>query len=149
MNCLNFIEDPIDLVDALNEDDDHIYTNHLIAIKSSSYYDFEEFLTINSSPQFYKKNFSMLSFNIHSMHGKYEEFKDFLLDIQHKFSVICLQEVWSVSHEYPLTGYQAKTNDALLPTPNHNCGGGVGIYISEHLTYTRLELPNSFIPGVF
>ena len=94
----------------------------------------------------------MLSFNICSIHGKFEEFKDFLLDIPNKFSVICLQEVWSVSHDYPIPGYQAiefNTCDALLPSPNRNCGGGVGVFISEHLTYSRLELPNSFIPGTF
>ena len=27
--------------------------------------------------------------------------------------------------------------------------GGVGIYIDEHLPYTKLEFQNSFIPGVF
>ena len=151
MNCLNFFEDPADLADAPNEDDDPIYTNHPILIKSSLYYDFEEFLSINSSPQFYN-NFSVLSFNIHSLHGKYEEFRDFLLDIPYRFSIICLQELWSVSCEYPLVGYQAikhNTPDALQPTLNHNCGGGVGMYISEHLTYSKLELPNSFVPGIF
>ena len=125
MNCLDFDEDPADLADALNEDDNPIYTNHPIAIKSCSYFDLEEFLPINSTPQFYK-NFSMLSFNIRSIHGKYEEFRDFLLDINNKFSIICLQEVWSVSREYPIPGYQAIehiTRDAHLPTPNHNCGG--------------------------
>ena len=94
----------------------------------------------------------MLSFNIHSIHGKFEEFKNLLLDIPNKFSVICLQEVWSVSCDYPISGYQSiefNTHDALLPTPNCNCGGGVGVFISEPLTYTRLELPNSFLPGTF
>ena len=151
MNCPDFFEDPVDLAGALNEDDNPIFSNHPILIKSSLYYEFEEFLTINSSPQFYN-NFSMLSFNIRSLHGKYEEFKNFLLDIPNKFSIICLQEVWSVSRDYPLQGYQAIehcTRDAHLANPNHNCGGGVGIYIAEHLTYSILELPNSFIHGDF
>ena len=68
-----------------------------------------------------------MSLNIHSLHGKYEEFRDYLSDIQNRFSVICLQEVWSVSCEYHLEGYQAiecNTRDAHLPNPNHNCGGG-------------------------
>ena len=54
--------------------------------------------------------------------------------------------------EYPIEGYQTiecNTRDALLPSPNRNCDGGVGIYINEHLTYTKLEFPNSFVPGVF
>ena len=77
----------------------------------------------------------MLSFNIRSLHGKYEEFRDFLSDVKNRFSIICLQEVWSVSREYPLEGYQTiecNTRDAHLPNPNRNCGGGVGIYIDEH-----------------
>ena len=151
MNNPDFIEDPVDLANALNEDDDPIYSNHPIQIKSSLYYEFEEFLNINSSPQFFK-NFSMLSFNIRSIHGKFEEFNNFLLDLPHKFSVICLQEVWSISRDYPLQGYQSLeycTRDMHLPSHNCNCGGGVGIYIAEHLTYTILELPNSYVPGVF
>ena len=93
----------------------------------------------------------MLSFNIRSLPGKYEEINNFLLDLPQKFSIICLQGVWSISRDYSLQGYQAIehcTCDMLQPTPNHNCGGGVGVYIAEHLTYTVLELPNSFIPGV-
>ena len=150
MNHPDFFEDPVDLADALNEDDDPIYPNHPIQIKSSSYFEFEEFLTLNSTPQFYN-NFSMLSFNIRSLHGKYEEFKNYLLDIPNKFSIICLQEVWSVSRDYPIQGYHSIehcTRDAHLPTPNCNCGGGVGTFISEHLTNSKLDLPNSFVPCV-
>ena len=94
----------------------------------------------------------MLSYNIHLLHGKFEEFRDFIYDFPNKFSIIGIQEVWSVSHEYPINGYQAleyNTHDSHLPNPNCNCGGGVGIYIDEHLTYTKIEFQNSFIPGVF
>ena len=104
-----------------------IFPPHTIALKPSSYYEFEEYQNINAAPYFYS-NFSMLSFNIRSLHGKYEEFKDFLSDIKHRFSIICWQEIWSVSREYPLEGYQSiefNTRDAHLSTPNRNCGGGV------------------------
>ena len=67
---INF--DPQDLVDILNEEDDNIYSLHPVALKSSNYFEFDEFLTLNSSPQFYN-NFFMLSLNIRSLHGKYEE----------------------------------------------------------------------------
>ena len=79
----------------------------------------------------------MLSFNICSIHGKYEELSNYLLDLPKQFSIICLQEVWSISHDYPLQGYQDIefcTRDMNLPSLNHNCGGGVGIFIAEHLT---------------
>ena len=151
MNNPDFLEDSLDLADALNEDDDPIYSNNPIQIKSSNYYEFEDFLNLNLSPQFYN-NFSMLSFNVRSLHGKYEDFSNYLLDLHKQFSVICLQEVWSISHDYPLQGYQAIeycTQDMHLPSPNRNCGGGVGIFIAEHLTYSVLELPNSFVSGIF
>ena len=89
MNNSDFFEDPADLASALNEDDDPIFSNHPIQIKSSNYYVFDDLLNINSTPQFYN-NFSMLSFNIHSIHGKYEEFSNYLLDLPKKFSIICL-----------------------------------------------------------
>ena len=85
----------------------------------------DEFQVVNYEPHFYN-NFSMMSLNVCSLHGKYEELRDFLSGIQNRFSIICLQEVWSVSHEYPLEGYQTiecNTQDALLPVPNLNCGG--------------------------
>ena len=147
---IDFTNDPMDLTNALNLEED-LFTPLPIDIKPSKYYEFEEFNILNSEPQFYK-NFSMMSFNIHSLHGKYEELRDLISYLKYRFSIICLQEVWSVSHDYPIPGYRALehvTRDALLPTPNRNCGGGVGIYISEHLTYTKLDLPNSFVPGVF
>ena len=97
------VQNPLDLADVLSEDDDNNFSPHPVPITSSKYYELEEFLTINSTPQFCQ-NFSLLSFNIRSIHGKYEEFKDFLSDIPNRFSVIALQEVWSVSCEYPLPG---------------------------------------------
>ena len=67
MNHRDFIEDPVDLADALNEYDDPIYTNHPVAIKPSLYYEFEEFLTTNSSPQFHKTFPCYLSMYAHYM----------------------------------------------------------------------------------
>ena len=59
MNQTNFVNDPQDLSDALNEEED--ISPHTIALKPSSYYDFEEFQKINSEPHFYKKKFHVIS----------------------------------------------------------------------------------------
>ena len=150
MNNLN-PNDPLDLADALNNDDDDTYSLHPATISSSNNYEHEDFLTLCSSSKF-KNNFSMLSLNICSLNSKYEELCDFINDLQNKPSFICLHEVWSITCEYPITGYQTRefsSCDMHLPQPNRNCGGGVGIYIDEHLTYTKLDFPNSFIHGVF
>ena len=55
MDQLDFVQDPVDLTDALNEDEDNIFSINPVAIKSSDYFEFGEFLNLNSSPQFYKK----------------------------------------------------------------------------------------------
>ena len=102
MNQSN-IDDPLDLADDLNTEEDNNYSLHPAIITSSNYYDIEEVHNLCSTLNF-KNNLSMLSLNIRSIHGKYEELRDFLYDLPNKFSIFCLQEVWSVSHEYPING---------------------------------------------
>ena len=68
-----------------------------------------------------------------------------------KFSIIGLQEVWSVSRQFMLPGHhplEFKTRDQNS-TPNPNCGGGVGMFVSDHINYKIVHPPNIFIKGVF
>ena len=55
--------------------------------------------------------FSTLSYNIRSLPGKWDEFKNFIRNVNHnrfKFSVIDVQEVWNVPRGvcYDLMGYK-------------------------------------------
>ena len=67
------------------------------------------------------------------------------------FSVIALQEIWSISKLYNLPGYSSlvyKTRD-MNTAPNPNCGGGVGFFVNNCFKYEILEEESLFLPGVY
>jgi hypothetical protein len=67
------------------------------------------------------------------------------------FTVIALQEIWSVNKIYELTGYNNliyKTRD-MDTEPNPNCGGGVGFFVSSNFEYEILEEESVFVSGVY
>ena len=78
-------------------------------------------------------NFMVLSQNIRSLGGKFDQFSEYVGSFKSKVTAIALQEVWSVGRIYDLPGYhqlQYNTRDKGK-TLNSNCGGGVVIYICE------------------
>ena len=82
----------------------------------------------------YKDGFSTYSHNIRSMNGHWDDFLDIIDSVQPiNFSVLALQEIWSVQKTYSIPGYgklEFNTRDKNGP-PNPNCGGGVGLFIHE------------------
>ena len=96
--------------------------------------------------------FSLYSHNIRSLSGHFNDMREVLCNIlPATFSVIALQEVWSISKMYNLTGYSNlvyKTRD-MNTEPNPNCGGGVGFFIHNSLKYEILEEESVFLPGVY
>ena len=81
--------------------------------------------------------------------GKFDLFSDFHSNMD--FSVICLQEVWSLYKDTPLQGFQPlvyNTRD-MNSKPNPNCGGGTAIYVKYGVSFTKIEPKNSFIPNVY
>ena len=70
----------------------------------------------------------------------------------HVFSVIALQEVWSIAREYTIPTYHKLeycTRDMNNLTPNPNCGGGVGMFIHNKFSYEVLSIESAVIPGVY
>ena len=112
------------------------------------YYDEVEFNSLGKG-----SNFSVLSHNIRSLNGKFDELKIFLAGLQNfPFSVIALQEVWSVNRDFKLEGYELleyATRDKTLSILNPNCGGGVGCFIKEGLNYEILHFGGEFEKGVY
>ena len=96
--------------------------------------------------------FSLYSHNIRSLSGHFSDMKDVLCNIlPATFSVIALQEIWSISKLYDLTGYSQliyKSRD-MNTEPNPNCGGGVGFYVQNDLKFEILEEESVFISGVY
>ena len=93
-----------------------------------------------------------MSQNIRSLGGKFDNFREYIASFRSlKVSVVALQEVWSVGRIYDLPGYhpiEFNTRDKSR-TLNSNCGGGVGIYISDSLDYEILQFENQFIEGIY
>ena len=116
---------------------------------SCKYFEMSEFNTKFSS---IKAKFSIYSHNVRSLNGHWDNFLDIINSAQPiKFSVIALQEIWSVQKHYALEGYgkfEYVTRDKNGP-PNPNCGGGVGFFIdSDYKDYEILD-ESVFIPHVY
>ena len=96
--------------------------------------------------------FSLYSHNIRSLSGHFDDLRDSLyLMLPASFTVIALQEIWSINKCYELTGYSKlvyKTRD-MNTEPNPNCGGGVGFYINNNYDYQILEEESVFMSGVY
>ena len=97
--------------------------------------------------------FSSYSHNVRSLAGHFDDMIDLLDQAKpHMFSVIALQEVWSISREFSIQSYHKLeycTRDMNQPIPNPNCGGGVGMFIHNKFSYEVLSLDCSFLPGVY
>ena len=117
---------------------------------SCDYFEIDEFKNK------FKRNidsFSTYSHNIRSINGHWEDLLDIISSAQPlKFSVIGLQEIWSVTKNYEIPGYgklEFITRDKNS-TPNPNCGGGVGLFIDKkYKNYEILEDESIFEPHVY
>ena len=96
---------------------------------------------------------SSYSHNVRSLTGHFDGLIDLLDEAKpHTFSVIALQEVWSISREFKIPSYHRLefcTRDMNQPIPNPNCGGGVGLFVHSKFSYEVLNIPSSFISGVY
>ena len=117
---------------------------------SCNYYEMSEF---NTKFKDKKNDFSIYSHNVRSLNGHWDNLLDILNTAPPiKFSVIALQEIWSVHKNYNIDGYEKFeyiTRDKNS-RPNPNCGGGVGFFIdSKFKEYEILEDESVFIPHVY
>ena len=97
--------------------------------------------------------FSSYSHNVQSLACHFDDLLDILDQAKpHKFSILALQEIWSISKEFSIPSYhklEYLTRDMNEPMPNPHCGGGVGLFIDSKFSYQILEVDSSFIPGVY
>ena len=126
------------------DDDNYVYNGE----HCCEYVEIEQIAELTS-----KEYFSSYSHNVRSLAGHFDGLIDVLdLAKPHKFSVIALQEIWSISREYSIPSYnklEYRTRDMDKPLPNPNCGGGVGLFIDKKFSYEILEVESSFTPGVY
>ena len=124
--------------------DDSPYSNLDVSCK---YYDEIQFTSKFQNV----KNFSFLSLNIQSLPAKFNEFQEFINNLQvnncHP-DILLLQETWQISDplHFPLNNY----NPLLCKLrSNLTQGGGVGMYFKNNLRYKILPEKSIFIDRVF
>jgi len=84
------------------------------------------------------KNVSILTLNIQSLSAKFKEFSELiqiLASAKCSPDIICLQEIWQINRDafFSLPGY---SNIVYKTRSNNVQGGGVGIYVGSHLSYS-------------
>ena len=126
----------------LYKDDNHV----------CNYYEVNQFQSNFSQDA---NKFSTLSYNVRSLPGKWDEFKNFIHSVNHdkfKFSVISVQEIWNVplGISYDLEGYKPFEYRIRDPSGRGgNAGGGVGVWVDEELEYEVLQEFSVFKPNFF
>ena len=128
---------------------DSVYENN---IHNCQYYDENE---INKKfNNISTEQFSILSLNIQSLPGKFNEFQTFLASTLGKFkpSVIAIQEIWNkptncsfdLSDYHPLH-FTIRDKQGL----KSNAGGGVGLWVEKSLCFEPINSISIFLPRVF
>ena len=138
---------PNDDLNKFFHDDDDDNASSILKNQSCQYHEPEEVCKILNSD-----DFSIFSHNIRSISGHFDSLKDCLYSmLPATFSVIALQEVWSIHKHFDLTGYSNivyKTRD-MDGDRNPNCGGGVGFFVNKDLHFDVLEEESIFVAGVY
>ena len=104
---------------------------------------------MNSS--FSSSALNILSLNIRSLAGKFDILRDYLATTTTKFSIIALQEVWSVERNFSLPDFhqlQSQSRDRGEKI-DRNCGGGAAFFINKNFDFEPLPELNFFIKGVY
>ena len=126
------------------DDDHHIYNDDHYC----EYVEIDKIAELTTTDYF-----SSYSHNVQSLACHFDDLLDILDQAKpHKFSVIALQEIWSITREFSIPSYhglECCTRDMDKPMPNPNCGGGVGLFIDSKFSCEILEVESSFTPGVY
>ena len=138
---------PTDDLKKLFSDDNDDAVGDILKNQSCNYHEPEEVCKLFNSD-----TFSIFSHNIRSLSGHFDSLKDSLYSmLPASFSVIALQEVWSIHKQFDLMGYSNivyKTRD-MDSDRNPNCGGGVGFFVNKDLEFDVLEEESIFVAGVY
>ena len=129
-------------------------TNPLYSNNSHNCQYYEEEACLDKMQDIKNETFSVLSLNIRSLPGKFNELKNFLTSAfgTYKPNIICLQEIWNVGpyDNFDIDGYHPLNfNIRNVDGLNPNAGGGVGVYVDRQLSSVPLTELSHFIPRVF
>ena len=84
------------------------------------------------------KNFSIISFNIRSMKKNFEEFRDFITNLNYEFSVICLTETWCLDDPRNESLFKLNNYTSLHQARSgERNGGGTCLFIHNSLSFNK------------
>ena len=107
-----------------------------------------KFFLLLSSPT----KWTLFSSNVQSLNAKFDNLLILLDELNVNFSILALQEVWSLGKDYLIDGYHppvAATRDEKLQVKNPKCGGGVLFFINSSLDFERLTFPSMFTKNIY
>ena len=117
------------------------------------YYEIEQFQTKVES---IAENFSILSLNVQSLRGKLSEFSELIDELnigEFSFSVIGIQEIWTLPPHLStdLPGYKPLISKLRSQTEgsSNNLGGGIGFWVNANLPFTLMSDISVFEEKIF
>ena len=122
------------LLNKSQDPDENLYEN----FKNSSYFTPNELKVSLESMPYNNKHFSIISFNIRSMKKNFEEFKDFITELNFEFSVISLTETWCLDDPRNASLFKLNNYTSIhqARTGKRN-GGGTCLFIHNSLTFKK------------
>ena len=105
------------------------------------------YLDTNELSKLNPDKLTVFSVNIQSLPAKFFELSEIINEFVSGPDVICLQETWQIVDNslFPLSNYHTLETNLR----NSARGGGVGIYIKNHLAYNILKQYSIFIERIF
>ena len=132
----NLSFDPFDvesiLLNKSQDPDENLFEN----FKSCSYFSPNDLKTTLEQSPFKNKSLSFISFNIRSMNKNFEEFRNFLNELNYEFSVISLTETWCLDDPRNESLFKLNNYTSLHQARNSgHGGGGVCLFIHNSLIF--------------
>ena len=128
------------LVNNLHDPDINLFSENNFQNLDTPYLDIDEAKERLSA--FSDENsFKIIHLNIRSLPKNFDNFKRFLSETSHDFSVICLSETWCTNESFNknsnflIEGY----NSVHFERATNKKGGGVGIYIHNTLMHNVIS----------
>ena len=129
------------LVKNLSDPDINFFNENNIQNLDTPYFDITEAKA--SLETMGSNSFSILHLNIRSMNKNFENFKTFLFETCHTFSMICLTETWLTDDAFKnISNYHLNDYTGIhFERKTGSAGGGVCVYIRKTLMFkNRIDL---------
>ena len=120
------------LLNKSQDPDENLFEN----FKDCSYFTPNELKVSLENIPYKNKSFSIISFNIRSMKKNFEEFRNFINELNFEFSIISLTETWCLDDPRNESLFKLNNYTSIHQTRNgERNGGGICIFIHNSLTF--------------